>query len=292
MKVSTDPIYSFSCRVDKTPDINNYWHRHAELELIKIEQGSGTLYIGNKILRFTNGDLVLIGSNIPHYWKFDDKYFTQNNQLDIDIIAVHFSDKFWGDSFINLPENRAIKEVIEKSQRGILLRNCDMPETGKLLYKIYNAVDTERILLFLRVLMLFAKEEMFLLMPVDYNSSVCNKFINERVTVIYNYLLKNFKNNIQLNDVANVAQMTPNAFCRYFKSTTGKTYSQLLIEIKIEYACKLLIGNNINIKCVCYESGFNNLASFYKNFKQIVGTSPLNYQKQFSVANNKHMLYN
>ncbi len=286
LKVSTDPIYSFSCRRDRSPYVNNYWHRHPELELIKIEQGSGTLFIGNKIVNFTNGDLVLIGANIPHYWKFDDEYFNENNQPDIDIVVIHFSDKFWGDSFINLPENRAIKDVIEKSGRGILLRNRNVVETGKLFHKIHNAVNTERILFLLRVLMLFSKGEISLLTSMGYNSE-STKFINERITVIYDYLLKNFKNNIQLIDVANVARMSPNAFCRYFKATTGKTYSQLLIEIKVGYACKLIIENNISIKQICFESGFNNLASFYKNFKQVVTISPLNYQKQFNVSNTK-----
>ena len=286
LKVATDAVYSFSCRRDTLPNINNYWHRHPELELVKITKGSGKLFIGNKIVNFQHDDMILIGSNIPHYWKFDEQYFTTGDECTIDLMAVHFSENFWGDCFLNLPENRTLREVIQRAGQGMLLRQAPRPDAGQLLSELFNAVNTERILLLLRVLLLFTKNEVALLMPVGYVANN-NNLVNERVAAIYEYLLKNFKNNIQLQDVANIAGMTPNAFCRYFKSATGKTYSQLLIEIKVEYACKLLIENNLNIKYIGFESGFNNLASFYKNFKMVIGNSPLSYQKQFNVSSNK-----
>lgn len=286
LKVSTDPIYSFSCRRDKLPNVNNYWHRHPELELVKIEKGSGQLFIGNNIINFQNGDMVLIGSNIPHCWKFEDQYFAALDENPIDLIVVHFGEKFWGESFLNLPENRGLKNVIQRSGHGMLLREASVPDTGNLLSELYNSTNTVRILLLLQVLLLFTKAEVKLLMPANYIPEG-HQFVNERVTIIYAYLQKNFKKSIQLQDVANLAGMTPNAFCRYFKSATGKTYSQLLIEIKVEYACKLLIENNLNIKYIGFESGFNNPASFYKNFKLVIGNSPLNYQKQFNIGNNK-----
>ena len=286
LKVSTDAVYSFSCRRDRLPNINNYWHRHPELELVKITRGSGKLYIGNKIVSFQSDDMILIGANIPHYWKFDEQYFEKSDEGSIDLMAIHFGENFWGDCFLNLPENRTLREVIQKSGQGLLLRCAHQPDTGRLLVDLFSAVNTERILLLLRVLLLFTKSEVILLMPVSYAPGG-NKLVNERVATIYDYLLKNFKNNIQLQDVANIAGMTPNAFCRYFKSATGKTYSQLLIEIKVEYACKLLIENNLNIKYIGFESGFNNLASFYKNFKMVIGNSPLSYQKQFNMGSNK-----
>ena len=284
LKLSTDPVYSFSCRRDKVPNVNNYWHCHPELELIKIEKGNGKLYIGNKILNFQNGDMVLIGSNVPHYWKFEDVYFEQNCAGDIDLVVVHFGEKFWGESFLNLPENRALKKVIQTSGQGILLRNKFRAETAKLLNALHGSINTERILYLLQVLLLFAKADVSYMMPVSYKPE-STRFVNERISVIYDYLLKNFKNNIQLVDVAGIAGMTPNAFCRYFKASTGKKYSQLVIELKVEYACKLLIENNLNIKYIGFESGFNNLASFYKNFKTVTGSSPLSYQKQFNVSN-------
>jgi transcriptional regulator GlxA family with amidase domain len=103
----------------------------------------------------------------------------------------------------------------------------------------------------------------------------------DRINDIYEYSLRNFKGKIQLEEIASIANISPNSFCRYFKSRTRKTYSQFLIELRVGRACKLLIENNLSIKQLCFESGFNNFTSFHKYFKQITGKSPLSYQKEF-----------
>jgi len=107
---------------------------------------------------------------------------------------------------------------------------------------------------------------------------------NDRINAIYDYSIRNFKNKIQLEEIAAMANISPNSFCRYFKSRTRKTFSQFLIELRVGHACKLLIENNFSIKQICYESGFNNFTSFHKYFKMITGKSPLTYQKEF-IAN-------
>jgi AraC-like DNA-binding protein len=104
---------------------------------------------------------------------------------------------------------------------------------------------------------------------------------NIKINAIYNYSLENFRRKILLEEIANVAVISPNSFCRYFKSKTGKTYSRFLTEVKVGHACRLLIENKLNIKQLCYESGFNNMASFHKYFKMTTGKSPLSYQKEF-----------
>jgi len=91
----------------------------------------------------------------------------------------------------------------------------------------------------------------------------------------------NFKSAIKLDEIATVANISPNSFCRFFKSRTRKTYTQFINEIRIGNACKLLIEEKINLKQICYESGFNNFSSFHKFFKEITGKSPLQYQKEF-----------
>jgi transcriptional regulator GlxA family with amidase domain len=109
---------------------------------------------------------------------------------------------------------------------------------------------------------------------------------NDRINNIYNYSISNFKRKIQLADVAEIAKVSPNSFCRYFKSRTGKTYSQFINEIRVGTACKLLIENRISVKEICYQSGFHNFASFHKYFKEITGKSPLNYQKEYFIKTN------
>ena len=87
-----------------------------------------------------------------------------------------------------------------------------------------------------------------------------------------------------LDEVAAVAKLVPNSFCRHFKSRTGKTYTQFLTELRIGHACKLLLDNRISIKQLCYESGFNNFTCFHKNFKTITGKTPQLYQREHGIS--------
>ena len=104
---------------------------------------------------------------------------------------------------------------------------------------------------------------------------------NDRINQVYDFSFTNFKRKIDLEEIAAVAGISPNSFCRYFKARTKKTYSQFILEIKVGYACKLLIDNKYSVKQICYESGFNNFASFHKYFKLITNKSPLDYKKEF-----------
>ncbi|XHR96000.1 cupin domain-containing protein [Mucilaginibacter sp. UC70_90] len=104
LKVSADPAHSFSVRHDVLPDINNRWHCHPELELIYFTKGGGTQFIGDNIKQFEDGDMVLVGSNLPHYWRFDDMYFNNGNeQVPVDTIVVHFCENFSGRSVSSTP---------------------------------------------------------------------------------------------------------------------------------------------------------------------------------------------
>ena len=114
LKVSKGPDSSFSVRRDLVPHVNNRWHYHNEVELIHFKRGEGTQFIGDNIKRFKAGDVVLVGSNLPHYWRFDDAYFEENTKALADVRVSHFNENFWGEQFLQLPENINIRTVLEK----------------------------------------------------------------------------------------------------------------------------------------------------------------------------------
>jgi AraC-like DNA-binding protein len=266
------------------PHVNNRWHYHPEVELIHFKRGNGTQFIGDSIKRFKSGDLILIGAHLPHYWRFDDEYFGEHHKLQADSRVAHFRENFWGDTFLNLPENVKIKSVLEKARRGIQITGKPKQEIAELMEKLVHADGPERIFLLMKALVVIANST-----QLNQLSSIGFKYDfveseNDRINDIYEYSLKNFRQKIQLEEIATVANISPNSFCRYFKSRTRKTYSQFMIEIRVGHACKLLIDNKVSIKQVCYESGFNNFTGFYKYFKQITGKSPLNYQKEFTAG--------
>lgn len=281
LKVSKAPRHSFSVRQDIVPYVNNRWHYHPEIELIHFKKGEGTQFIGDNIKRFKSGDIVMVGAQLPHYWRFDDAYFEEGNTLQADVRVVHFCENFWGDQFLQLPENTNIKTLLEKARRGLQISGKTRQHVGELLEALLNTDGTMRIMLLMEALNTIAEcKQLESLSSIGFKQELVEAE-SDRVNAIYDYSLKNFKRKIQLEEIAAVANISPNSFCRYFKSRTRKTYSQFLIEIRVGQACKLLIENNLSIKQLCYESGFNNFTSFHKYFKMITGKSPLNYQKEF-----------
>ncbi|TDQ10950.1 AraC family transcriptional regulator [Pedobacter metabolipauper] len=281
LKVTSNPINSFSARRDNVPYINNRWHYHAEVELIYFKSGNGTQFIGDSIKRFKSGDVVLVGAHLPHYWKFDDVYFNEEEKNNADVIVVHFCENFWGNQFINLPENKTLKLVLEKAQRGIQVQDKGKAQIGELLESILLSEGPKRIMTLIEALMAiesFAGTQLLSSIGFRHNFEDTE---NERINAIYNYSIANFKRKIQMEEMAAVANISPNSFCRYFKSRTRKTYTQFISEIRVGHACKLLIEDSMNVKQICYESGFHNFASFHKHFKIITGKSPLTYQKSY-----------
>ena len=285
LKVSAEPSCSFSVRQDKVPYVNNRWHYHHEIELIYFAEGEGTQFIGDNISLFNSGDVILVGANLPHYWSFDEKYF-RSQILQPNVFVTHFCEDFWGKDFLDIPENRAVKNMLETAKRGLQIIGTTRQIIANELKELVSANGTEKILLLLSALTTIASSGDFrILSSIGFQPNI-KKNENDRIDSIYQYSLANYKRKIQMEEVAAVACMSPNSFCRFFKSKTRKTYSNFLIEIRVGVSCKLLIANQLSVKQICYESGFNNFASFHKYFKMITKKTPLNYQKEFMSKNN------
>lgn len=255
---------------------------HAELELIHIKSGAGTQFVGDNIRRFRSGDVILVGAHLPHYWKFDAPFFEEASTRVTDVRVAHFNETFLGGQFLQLPENSGIRNLLERSRRGLQVFGKANYEVAAILEKLLTIEGSQRIILMLEALTLLSEEKKCIqLSSIGFQpNSVTTD--NERIQAVFDYSIKNFKRKIKLEEIADVANISPNSFCRFFKSRTRKTYSQFLIELRVGYACKLLIETNQCLKRLCFESGFNNFTSFHKYFKIITGKSPMMYQREFA----------
>ncbi len=284
LKVQVGPSYSFSVRQDLVPFFYDRWHYHAELELIHIEAGTGTQFIGDNISRFKEGDVLLVGSNLPHYWRCDDAYFQNSPSLVAKATVVHFTEDFWGRPFLEAPENKCLRDLLHRSRKGLAADAAIRPQLMGLLKELTVAQETERLILLLKALYLLAKApENKTLSSAGFLPSL-DGAETDRINDIYAYSLAHFREKISLEEIAAVAHIGENSFCRYFKTRTRKTYSRFLQELRVGHACKLLIENRLTLAQVCEESGFHNVTNFYRYFKQITGKTPASYQKQYRVS--------
>lgn len=282
LNVSTNTVDSFSARRDIMPDVNNLWHYHSALELIYIKKGRGTQFIGDSIKNFNEGDVVLLGSNLPHYWRFDPEFFEKKETESVDVYAIHFKEDFLGSAFIDLPENQELKKMLAQSKQGIQLLGAAKEKLAHLMPLIIEATGTTRIIKLLEVLTeIAACEEKKTLVSLGFKPNFLENE-KDRIQSIYNYTISNYKNKIELKEIAAVAKISPNSFCKFFKTKSRKTYTQFLNEIRVGQACKLLIENDLTVKEICYDCGFYNFTSFHKYFREITGKTPLKYQQAFS----------
>ncbi|CAG5072185.1 HTH-type transcriptional activator RhaR [Dyadobacter sp. CECT 9623] len=281
LKVPKGLQKSFSIRQDVVLYFYNRWHYHPELELIHIEQGSGTQFVGDNISSFQNGDLLLIGPNLPHYWRCDEKYFQRESQLYAQATVVHFSESIFGKTFLELPENKSIAELLFKARLGMKISGNGTEKVKKLLKELLNAQNGNSIISLLQILESLSHCPGVQLLTDKPYLDEFDQFDTDRINHIYQYSLSNFQKKISIEEISEVANISPHSFCRYFKSRSRKTYSQFLLELRVGHACKLLSEAKIPVARVCFESGFNNFANFNKYFKLHTGKSPLQYQKEF-----------
>lgn len=285
-KVDSNAEHSFSVRENVYPFLYNYWHYHPEVELTYIRKSSGTRLAGDSIDRFTDGDLILLGPNLPHMWRNDDIYFEKTSEHHIEAVAIHFKEDFWGADFLELPENKHIKDLLRKSRRGIKIKGKTHAIVSQQMEEMLQLKGTKRILKLLQILdILGSSDELECLSSQgfidDYKIDP-----NDKINEIYQYTLSNFKNGISIDEVAQHVHISPNYFCRYFKKRTSKTFIEFVTELRVGHACKLILDGNLSISQICYESGFNNLSNFNRKFKELTGQAPSEYYKEYSKNNN------
>jgi len=282
LKITSGPSVSFSVRTDAKSYKNNTWHYHPEIELLHMVKGQGTLFAGDSMHHFKNGDLVLIGSRLPHYWKFDEPYTLPDKPLKSYIELTQFRDDFWGTDFLALPENQKIASLLERAKKGIVLKGPRTVPIKALLTDLTAASETRRIILLLEILSALAAFKKCHYIASTY-SNAGSEIQSDRINAVYNYALRNFRSKINISTVANLTNMTPNSFCRYFKASTRKSYSQFVMELRIGHACKLLSEGRKSIKEICYESGFNSFTLFNRQFKKSKGLPPNEYKKSMQL---------
>lgn len=280
-KVDTGHNYSFSVREDIFPYLYNHWHYHPEVELTLIRKGTGIRLVGDSVEQFEDNDLVLIGAGLPHYWRSDAIYFKNEPGIQVEAIAIHFREDCWGRDFLEMPEFMAVKKLLQEARRGVEITG----KTKKLLIpsmeSILKAKNARRVIVLLDMLQLLAaSKEIKTLSSAGFSKSYDHSN-TDRINEIYNYTFNNFQKELSIKEIAAAVNISPNSFCRYFKTRTLKTYWQFLLEVRIGYACKLLIDDKMSVARICYDCGFNNLSNFNRHFKHMIGMSPLQYSKTY-----------
>jgi len=257
----------------------NPLHYHPECELTLVLKSYGQRQIGDNIENFTSGDLVLVGSNLPHAWKNDELFTRGASNQKAQAIVVKFRSDFAGAGFMERPEMLAIRNLIEdQAHFGIKLNGELSTQVADILLKFPQMDDTDRLIQLLLILNIISRSKEYkLLASTAYrNEKVEN---THRVNHVLEYIMEHYHEELSLENIASKIGMSRNAFCRFFKNGTRKSLFTIINEVRIGKACQLLAETDMNVLQICFACGFNNISGFNKSFKKYKGTSPLKYRK-------------
>lgn len=276
-QVSFAPLSLLKVKWNDIQSFTYPWHFHSEYEIVYIVKSSGTRFVGDSVEKFKEGDIVLLGSNTPHFWQSDNE---NNKNTRVNAIVVQFSKDFFSQQINSYPEFFHIREMLKKSSRGINFSHKASDKIGKMLFKLLKQKDLQQTLYFIKILDYMSKTfEYKLLSGENYKAE--NYEGKERLNKVMHYINTNYQNHINQKEIAEKIGMNVSAFSRYFSEKTGKKFSGFVNELRINYACKLLINNSIAVSQICFESGFENISNFNRTFRQYTGITPSEYRNKF-----------
>lgn len=281
-KISVTSKSSFAIKEDILPCITTPWHFHPEYELTIITESTGKRFVGDHVASFYPGDMIFVGPNLPHFHRNAEEYYQQTkDKLKVRAIVIHFLEDFLGKAFFKSPEMVKIRQLFERSTKGLWVTGTTKKCLAEKMERMLALEGFEKLFLLLEMLHILSKSKDLTELSSPAFQCPVGSSDMARVNSIYEYILGHYKSVISLEEAAAMLSMSTSTFCRYFKKRTGKTFSNLVNELRIGHACRLLMEGELTVTEICYESGFNNFSYFQRQFKKYAKTTPLKYKQEF-----------
>lgn len=279
MKVIPFQVPSFEaqlCRVqiDQLPHFYDNLHQHPEIQITLIEQGEGVLVAGDYLGDFAAGDVFVLGSGLPHVFRSERAYFEPDSSLSVRAITVFFDDRYWGDTFWLLNELQPLRAWCERATAGFSVRGLTQQRVAECLQQIGDTSGLDKVLLFFEMLKVLVQSSELVALSMAGLRYQFNETENKRMSQILQFTFRESHRPISIAEVAHVANLSPEAFCRYFKVRTRKTYINFLNEVRINNSLRLLGQSELPIAAVAEAVGFPNLSNFNRVFKRVTGHTP------------------
>ena len=257
------------------------WHYHNHYEISFITEGTGKRIVADSMESFHPGDLVFIGQNLPHVWIADKARFALSNR-NLEMVYLQFSTTILFPQLLSMAEFANVRKALEMSERGIQIVGDTLNKVSEIMLQLPYLNGIEQLLNFYRLMDIIGKSTSNIALASEEYLRKKFNTSNKRIEAIHDYFMNNYRNEVNLEELSQLVNMAKGSLCRFFKENSGITLWEYLNHIKIEFACKMLMNNELSIAQVCFDSGFNNLNHFNKQFRKITGITPSSYRKKFS----------
>ena len=236
--------------------------------------------MGNSVEQFVPGDMVFLGSDIPHVWLNDEIYYQGISTLKAKAIVVYFNKDIFGPTFYEQKETKKITNLFIQGEKGLSIKGKTNEKIAKKLEKLTTKQNFEIIVGLFEILSILSESDEINFINNEAYSPINTQSKNDRITEVFEYVKENYKEEISLIEIAEIAHLTPTSFCRMFKLKTKKSFVEYLNEIRVSNACKLLIETEKGISEIAYECGYKTASNFNQLFKKLTGTTPKEYRKK------------
>jgi AraC-like DNA-binding protein len=280
LKIAPPGNASINLYEQEVPYFATPWHYHPEFEIVLIKTSVGKKYVGSSISEFEPDDLCMIGSLLPHFYKNTQEYYDPASATEASSYVMHFREDCFGEAFWGLPEVTNVQDLLLRSKKGLQFGKAVAQQAKPLIAALFEKEATARIIAFLEVVHLLSSTKDYTYLN-EHSIELRNEADSDRIKKVYEFVMQNFKEDICLNDAAQLASMSESAFSRYFKKRTRLTFSSFLTGVRVEYACRKLRETEKSIAEIAFESGFNNLSNFNRQFKVLKKMTPFAYKNTY-----------
>jgi len=256
----------------------NRWHFHPEFELSFIEHSRGLRFVGSSVAPYREGDVVLIGPNLPHVWLTDG----HNNPLGhARCIFIQFRETI-GRSLWETPEFSHVARLLERSRRGIYFSGSDARKTAEFMRQLLAMSGARRILHLLTILESLARSRRQTLLSSEGFVPELNEPEEARINIVFSYVQNHLTEEISQATVAKLLRMHPTRFSQFFRKQVGNTFSAYVNQLRVARAVHLMVEKKMKISEACFASGFSNLSNFNLQFRTVKGMNPRAYLQRIT----------
>lgn len=280
LKIAPSADASINLYEQDVPYFATPWHYHPEHEIVLIKKSVGKKYVGSNISDFGPDDLCMIGSLLPHFYKNTPAYYEEGSGLEASSYVIHFREDCFGESFWSLPEMMSVRDLLLRSKKGLQFGDNVAFQAKPLLAELFSESSIPKVVAFLKVIHLLSTTTDYTYLN-ENSIELRNESDSDRIKRVYEYVIQHFREEICLKDAAQLANMSESAFSRYFKKRTRLTFSNFLTGVRLDYACLRLRETEKSIAEIAFESGFNNLSNFNRQFKLSKKMTPFAYKNTY-----------
>jgi AraC-like DNA-binding protein len=268
------------CNAIRSNSFGCVWHCHIEIEISLVLRARGHRVVGDNVTSLTPGDMVMVGSNLPHDWQNDAH--GPGGAQPVESICIHFHPDWLGAGWLDLPAMQQVKRLFERAALGLHITGTTRDEVEKLLLKCPDQSGLPRVLTVLEILHRLAISKDLAPIASRGFAPELDPHDEDRVNRVVQHIQKNLDHTIYLDHLAALVHLSPGAFSRFFKTRTGKTVPGFINELRIGRACRLLAETDLPVTTVAQNCGFTNLANFNRQFLRLKNTPPRDWRRRFS----------